>query len=90
MKETIQNILLTAVGIAIAIGVVYLVMGIFDLMQSGMIRNEQLECYKWEKESHQYPRYDPETDTGYYVLVWQKMQCDDVGVDLTAKVKIIN
>ena len=45
----------------------------------GMTKNEQVECYRWQSEATSRP--------GYYLLGWQKAQCDEHGVTINAEVK---
>ncbi len=42
-------------------------------------RNAKIECLKWQKYSGSF--------SGFYLLGWQKMQCDSVGIIISAPVK---
>lgn len=52
----------------------------FGYIVSGSLNeSEKIECLKWQREAGQYH--------GYYLLAWQKAQCDHRGITIDAPVK---
>jgi len=42
-------------------------------------KQEQIECIKWQKQAQEFENY--------YLLGWQKEQCDHWGIEIDAQVK---
>lgn len=45
----------------------------------GMQKSERVSCLKWQEQADQYP--------GYYLLKWQKVQCDAHGIVINSEVR---
>lgn len=45
----------------------------------GFGRNEVVECNQWQSQAQQYP--------SFYLVAWQKAQCDAHGIIINAPVK---
>lgn len=45
-------------------------------------RHDRGECETWKDEARMYPPYDRNTESGYYILKWQKAQCDYHGIEI--------
>jgi hypothetical protein len=60
------------------LGVIAVIAGFVWMLGSGIERQEIKECLKWQKEAGLYK--------GYYILDWQKLQCDHRGVEVKAEV----
>ena len=83
----IGMIFLTIVlGVVLIVGAIQggkLVLGAIEL---SVMKEQRFECAKWADWERVYPRWDHETQTGYYITEWQKAQCDAVGVALDAHI----
>jgi len=44
------------------------------------------ECEKWNDWELIMPEWDERSQTGYFILPWQKAQCESVGIDLRGHV----
>jgi len=51
-------------------------------VQFAEARRATAECEKWNDWALIMPKWDEESQTGYFILPWQKEQCDSVGIDL--------
>jgi hypothetical protein len=60
---------------------------ILNLLLLAEAKHSISECVTWQEWEHDYPQWDPHTQTGYFVTRWQKEQCDAVGVTLEAHVR---
>ncbi len=76
--------------------VVLILLGAYALVQGGKAivagvgyieaKNAAMECAKWEDYERVFPPWDEESQTGYFILQWQKDQCESVGVELRGHV----
>lgn len=51
------------------------------LLLMGFKKEEQVSCYKWQEQAGQY--------SGFYLLQWQKDQCDAHGIEINAPVQTL-
>lgn len=56
-------------------------MGIYAILDA-IDRYDRGECETWKDEARMYPPYDRNTESGYYILKWQKAQCDYHGIEI--------
>ena len=52
------------------------------LMLMGVKNEEKVSCHKWQTQATEYP--------GFYLLEWQKEQCDAHGIQINAPVHTNN
>lgn len=75
-KLTIVTLKTTAyIGAALFVGGA-MIAGLLTSVTKG----EKVDCYKWQ-------RYSKEFSREFYLLEWQKQQCDRHGIDIDAPVK---
>ena len=68
------------IGTALATAfIIALVAGVFvGALITGTARSERAECIKWSNDAHIYP--------AYYITGWQRQQCNQYGINITAPV----
>jgi hypothetical protein len=81
MKKAIKSFIL---GVYIVLAVI----GAFVVFVIAIDEQEIAECNKWASEAKEIKRYDPKTETGYFISPWQKEQCDSHGIQVDAYVLV--
>ena len=71
--------------ISIIILIIILIFGII-ILNKAVSKQEKVECLKWQNESKELEPYNAYNKTGYYLLKWQKDQCDARGIEISAPV----
>lgn len=67
------------ITIAIILAVIGVVSGAVYLGENSLNDSEIAECRKWQEQSAQY--------SGFYIVQWQKDQCDAHSIIINATVK---
>ena len=63
-----------------ALIVVILIVISFSILNYSVIQSEKQECYQWQKEAKEIRKEI------YYLVGWQKEQCDHYGITINARV----
>lgn len=79
MKEFMRNFIF-------AICMIFAFIGLFTVIVISISEQEEAECRRWVNQSIELERYNPKTKTGYYILPWQKEQCDAHNIKVEAYV----
>lgn len=53
----------------------------------GLTAQEVVECTKWGKMAESIPAYSEKNPGGFYLLSWEKAQCESIGMPVAAVVK---
>lgn len=93
-----RSIINTALGIGILVGAlvsaacILLAVGYFGLKGAvktiGIIADRQAEsdCIQWAAEAERHAALSATNPGGYYLLKWQKEECDSVNIQIDAPV----
>lgn len=73
-KAVVAGLAVTAVLIVAAVGAL-----VWAVVTAGIDRSEVMSCNTWKSQSTEYP--------GFYLLKWQKEQCDAHGIAIDATVR---
>jgi len=76
MKDFLQGVFGGLVVLGIVFGILYI---IAQGINAGIDKDEIRECKKWQEYSAQYQ--------GFYIVQWQKDQCDAHQITINAPVK---
>jgi hypothetical protein len=57
------------------------------IISTGIPREEKVECYKLQAQAKEYPQYDTERDTGYFITEAESEMCARHQIEVDAYVK---
>lgn len=81
----IQKAVIAMLGLALVMGIVMIGVAGYFLLQMGMDRSEISECNTWRAQAVEFADNSPAAK--FYILRWQKDQCDAHGITINAPVK---
>ncbi|MDE2102573.1 MAG: hypothetical protein KGL39_35325 [Patescibacteria group bacterium] len=74
-----STIVVTMAGLAYVMAAIAIVLGLISLLNIGLSRQEEAECYQWQNQAKHY--------AGFYLTQWQSEQCLAHGISIDAPIK---